>query len=187
MIATLIYAIITYFLTRQPVEPFRIFSFLFICVLISLVAQSFGLFIGAIMDIKVPLLLSINQVPLTLTDLFYFQNGVIFGPFCLLPFTIFSGFFVKLNDTHPYMQWMFHISFLKYGLEGMVLSVLGYDRGKLPCNADYCQFVYPEKFIDEVDMEEAVYSKAVAFMLVLTTLIRIAAYYALSIQIRRRL
>lgn len=37
----------------QPLETFRIFSFLLMCILISLVAQSFGLFIGAIMDTKV--------------------------------------------------------------------------------------------------------------------------------------
>ncbi|EFA01493.1 ATP-binding cassette sub-family G member 1 [Tribolium castaneum] len=165
MVATLLYAIVTYFLTMQPVEAFRIFSFLFMCVLISLVAQSFGLFIGAIMDIK---------------------NGVIFGPFCFLPFTIFSGFFVQLNDSHPYMRWLFHISFLKYGLEGLVLSVLGYDRGKLPCSADYCHFVYPEKFLDQMDMEYAQYSTAVIFMLSLVAIIRIAAYFALSLQIKKR-
>jgi ATP-binding cassette subfamily G (WHITE) protein 1 len=53
IVATLIYAIVTYFLTMQPVEAYRIFSFMFMCILISLVAQSFGLFIGAMMDIKV--------------------------------------------------------------------------------------------------------------------------------------
>jgi ATP-binding cassette subfamily G (WHITE) protein 1 len=53
IVATLLYAIVTYFLTMQPVEAYRIFSFMFMCILISLVAQSFGLFIGAMMDIKV--------------------------------------------------------------------------------------------------------------------------------------
>nr|CAI5822485.1 unnamed protein product [Callosobruchus analis] len=126
MTATVIYALITYFMTHQPTEPYRIGLFLFMCILISLVAQSFGLFIGACMETK---------------------NGVIFGPFCLLPFTIFSGFFVQLNASHPYLRWLFHVSFLKYGLEGLMLSILGYDRPKLPCEeADYCHYVYPEKF-----------------------------------------
>lgn len=165
MVATLIYALVTYFCTMQPIETFRIFSFLFICILISLVSQSWGLFIGACMDIK---------------------TGVIFGPFCLLPFTIFSGFFVQLNDCHPYLRWLFHISFLKYGLEGLVLSVFGYNRGKLPCNSDYCHFVYPEKFILEKDMEYAQYSVAVMFLIGLICMIRIAAYFALKIQVRTR-
>lgn len=84
------------------------------------------------------------------------------------------------------MRWLFHISFLKYGLEGLVLSVLGYDRGKLPCNTDYCHFVYPEKFLDQMDMEYAQYSTAVVFMLILIAIIRIAAYFALSVQIKKR-
>lgn len=40
-------------MTAQPTEPFRIVFFLIICVLISLVAQSFGLLIGASLDLKV--------------------------------------------------------------------------------------------------------------------------------------
>ncbi|XP_018574647.1 ATP-binding cassette sub-family G member 1 isoform X2 [Anoplophora glabripennis] len=163
MVATLIYALVTYFLTTQPLDAYRIILFLVMCILISLVAQSWGLLIGACMDIK---------------------TGVIFGPFCFLPFTIFSGFFVQLNDSHPYIRWLFHISFLKYGFEGLVLSVLGYDRGKLPCNADYCHFVYPEKFLDQMDMEHASYSQAVIFLISLITLIRFVAYFALSIQIK---
>lgn len=165
MISTFIYVLITYYMTSQPVETFRMLLFLVMCVLVSLVSQSFGLFIGACMDVK---------------------NGVIFGPFCFLPFTIFSGFFVQLNNAHPYMQWVFHISFLKYGFEGLVLSVFGYDRGKIPCNADYCHFVYPEKFLDEMDMENAVYSHSVYFLIGLVFFLRILAFLALFVQIRRK-
>ncbi|KAL3266498.1 hypothetical protein HHI36_010668 [Cryptolaemus montrouzieri] len=163
--ATFLYAVITYTLTKQPTdEPYRIAYFMFMCVLISLVAQSFGLFIGASMDVK---------------------NGVIFGPFCFLPFTIFSGFFVQLSAAHPYFRWVFHISFLKYGLEGLVLAVLGYRRGKLPCEAEYCHYVYPRHFLRTMDMEYADYWLAVMFMISLIALIRVAAFFALSIQIRR--
>lgn len=85
------------------------------------------------------------------------------------------------------MRWMFHISFLRYGFEGLVLSVWGYDRGKLPCNAEYCHFVYPDKFIQEMDMEYAEYSTAVIFLVGLFICLRVAAYFALSIKIRNRL
>lgn len=49
---------LTYFLTMQPVEGFRLLFFLIMCILVSLVAQSFGLFIGASMNLKVSLLIS---------------------------------------------------------------------------------------------------------------------------------
>ncbi|XP_019870033.1 ATP-binding cassette sub-family G member 1 [Aethina tumida] len=162
--ATLIYSLVTYFLTQQPYEIQRILSYIFICILISLVAQSFGLLIGACMDIK---------------------NGVIFGPLCFLPFTIFSGFFVQLHDAHPYMRWLFHISYLRYGFEGLVLSVLE-NRDKLPCNADYCHFVYPNKFLEDMDMQDSHYSIAVIFLLSLFFAIRLAAYFALIIKVRMK-
>lgn len=166
ILATLLYGFITYFLTKQPLdEPYRICFFLLMCIMISMVAQSFGLFIGASMDVK---------------------NGVIFGPFCFLPFTIFSGFFVQLHAAHPLMRWVFHISFLKYGLEGLVLSVLGYGRGKMPCEADYCHYVYPKLFLSNMDMDSGGYWTAISFMIGLTALIRVAAYFALKIQINRR-
>lgn len=109
---------------------------------------------------------------------------MIFGPFCFTPFVIFSGFFVQLNAAHPYLRWIFHISYLKYGFEGMVLSVLGYERGKLPCNADYCHYVYPKKFLNQMDMDQAKYSTAVIFLVSLVFIVRLIAYFALSIQIR---
>lgn len=164
--ATLLYSSITYFLTKQPTdEPYRIVFFMFMCVLVSLVAQSFGLLIGASMNVK---------------------NGVIFGPFCFLPFTIFSGFFVQYSAAHPMFRWIFHISFLKYGLEGLVLAVLGYGRGKLPCEADYCHYVHPRKFLRNMDMDKADYWLGVSFMVFLIAIIRIAAFFALSIQVRSR-
>ncbi|KAG5873346.1 hypothetical protein JTB14_017796 [Gonioctena quinquepunctata] len=162
MVATLVYGLVTYFFTKQPVEGYRIFLFLVMCILISLVAQSFGLLIGASMDVK---------------------NGVIFGPFCFLPFTIFSGFFVQLNDAHPFTRWIFHISFLKYGFEGLVLSVLSYDRGKFPCETDYCQFVYPELFLSEMSMDTAKYSTSVIFLVALTVILRTLAFIALSLRV----
>ncbi|XP_044748563.1 ATP-binding cassette sub-family G member 1-like [Coccinella septempunctata] len=166
VIATLLYSSITYILTKQPTdEPYRIAFFMFMCVLVSLVAQSFGLLIGASMNVK---------------------NGVIFGPFCFLPFTIFSGFFVQYSAAHPFFRWIFHISFLKYGLEGLVLAVLGYGRGKLPCEADYCHYVHPRKFLRNMDMDTADYWLGVSFMICLIALIRIGAFCALSIQVRSR-
>lgn len=113
------------------------------------------------------------------------QNGVIFGPLCFLPFTIFSGFFVQLHDAHPYMRWLFHISYLRYGFEGLVLSVLE-NRDKLPCNADYCHFVYPNKFLEDMDMQDSHYSIAVIFLLSLFFAIRLAAYFALIIKVRMK-
>ncbi|KAK9730384.1 ABC-2 type transporter [Popillia japonica] len=163
--ATALYALITYFMTAQPVELLRIFLFFNMCILISAVAQSLGLLVGALMDLK---------------------NGVIFGPFFLLPFTIFSGFFVQLYDVHPYMRWIFHISYIKYGFEGLMLAIFGYDREKMPCNADYCNYHYPRIFLEDVDMADAVYSYSAIFLLGLIVFLRVLAFIALYLRIQLR-
>ena len=54
-----------------------------------------------------------------------FQHGMIFGPLTILPFLIFSGFFVQFRDAHPYLRWLFHLSFLKYGFEGVMIAIYG--------------------------------------------------------------
>lgn len=116
---------------------------------------------------------------------FFFQSGVIFGPFCFLPFTIFSGFFVQLNASHPAFRWIFHISFLKYGFEGLLLSVLGYDREKLPCKVeDYCHYTSPKRFLSDMDMEYSTYSLAVIFLVCLCVALRIVAFIALNFKVR---
>lgn len=52
VLATLLYAAPTYFMTSQPLEMNRILLFLTMCILTSLTAQGFGFLIGALMGIK---------------------------------------------------------------------------------------------------------------------------------------
>lgn len=108
---------------------------------------------------------------------------MIFGPFSILPFLMFSGFFVRMRDAQVFLRWMFHISFVKYGWEGLMLSIFGYNREKMPCSTDYCHFVYPEKFLEEVQMNEASYGFCVIFLIGLTIFLRIIAFFALKIKL----
>lgn len=76
--------------------------FFLICLLVCFVAQGLGLLCGSIFNVT---------------------NGAIFGTFFICPFLIFSGFFVKFSDVHSMLHWLFHISFLKYALEGYLNSL----------------------------------------------------------------
>lgn len=52
-----IYLLLIYFISNQPIENFRIFHFLLIGIFTKFVAQSFGLLIGSMFDVKVTFLL----------------------------------------------------------------------------------------------------------------------------------
>lgn len=94
---TVIYILITYFMTSQPLEFGRFAAFFSVNLMVCFVAQGLGLLCGSIFDVK---------------------YGCILGNFFICPFLIFSGFFVQLKHTHHLTHWLFHISFLKYALEG---------------------------------------------------------------------
>ncbi|GLV37366.1 uncharacterized protein CBL_10667 [Carabus blaptoides fortunei] len=162
LIATLTYAVITFYMTMQPMEYYRFALFVVMCFLVSLVAQSIGQLVGAALSL---------------------QNGVIFGPLFIMPFVAFSGFFVHLNDAPFFLKWLFHLSFMKYGFEGIVHAIFGYNRGKLDCTEDYCHFVYPDKFIDQVGMTDAQYSFDVWCLVGFYFSLRLITYFALWIRV----
>ncbi|XP_033212434.1 ATP-binding cassette sub-family G member 4-like isoform X2 [Belonocnema kinseyi] len=163
--ATFIYTLIVYYMSGQVLEVKRLFLYVLICIAISLVAQNIGLIIGIVMNI---------------------QNGVIFGPLIILPFTIFSGFFVHLHDAQPYLQWLFHISFLKYGFEGIMAAIYGYDRLKMKCSKDYCHFAYPSKLLQEVGMKHVEYWYNIVMLVVFYIILDTSAFLLLRLRLKQR-
>lgn len=101
-----------------------------------------------------------------------------------MPFLIFSGFFLQMNDAHPSLHWLFHISFLKYGLEGASLAIFGYDRPKFNCDAIFCQFVIPKKFMKFIDMDNGDYLNATIALIVIFFLIRFTAFYVMWVRLK---
>lgn len=111
------------------------------------------------------------------------QNGAIFGPFFICPFLIFSGFFIHLTDAHPVMHWLFHISFLKYALEGASLALFGYDRPRMDCDQLFCQFVLPKKFMKEVDMHKSDIATVVTMLFAIFILFRCTAFLVMYLRL----
>ncbi|XP_049533755.1 ABC transporter G family member 6 [Anopheles darlingi] len=166
LLCTVTYIVITYFMTAQPPEAFRIGLFTVICLMVAWVAQGLGLLVASLFDVK---------------------NGAIFGPFFICPFLIFSGFFIHLTDAHPVMQWLFHISFLKYALQGAALAIFGYDRPRMECEETYCHFVLPKKFLKEVDMLQADFVQAVIALTVIFFVFRVAAFYVMRFRMKNKI
>ncbi|KAL7034286.1 hypothetical protein ACKWTF_007922 [Chironomus riparius] len=138
ILCTVIYIVITYFLTNQPLELFRFTAFFTINLLCTFVAQGYGLIVSSLFNVK---------------------WGTILGNFFICPFLIFSGFFVQMKHIHQALHWLFHISFLKYALEGSVYSIIGFNRTKIECDEfdkeiSYCRYSYPNQLLRDIGIQD---------------------------------
>ncbi|KAL0102010.1 hypothetical protein PUN28_018516 [Cardiocondyla obscurior] len=163
MVYSIAYVVIVYFITSQPLEVERFLMYLNICVLTSLVAQSIGLLIGAAMSV---------------------ESGVFIGPVMSVPIILFSGFFVNFNAVPKYLKFLSYVSYVRYGFEGAMISVYGYNRAKLKCSEYYCHFKSPTKFLEQMAMENAVYWIDVVALLGFLLVLRVVVYFVLKLKLR---
>ncbi|XP_047508803.1 ATP-binding cassette subfamily G member 4 isoform X2 [Pieris napi] len=159
----IIYVVIVYLLTSQPLEWFRFSMFLSSCLLISFVAQSVGLVVGAAMNV---------------------QNGVFLAPVMSVPFLLFSGFFVSFNAIPVYLRWITYVSYIRYGFEGTALATYSFNRTNLACHQAYCHFKKPEITLEELDMTDADFTLDIAALCLIFLLLRISAFLFLRWKLR---
>lgn len=150
-----IYVTIVYFLTSQPTDTMRFSMFMGTCLLISFVAQSVGLVVGAAMNV---------------------QNGVFLAPVMSVPFLLFSGFFVSFDAIPVYLRWITYLSYIRYGFEGTALATYSFGREKLKCFQVYCHFKNPETTLEELDMLDADFTLDILALLLIFVVLRIVAY-----------
>lgn len=154
-----IYVTIVYLMTAQPMEFFRFGMFLSACLLVSFVAQSVGLVVGAAMNV---------------------QNGVFLAPVMSVPFLLFSGFFVSFDAIPVYLRWITYLSYIRYGFEGTALATYGFNRAKLQCFVSYCHFKSPQITLEELDMVNSSYLIDVIALMGIFVFLRVAAYMFLK-------
>ncbi|KAJ3631279.1 hypothetical protein MTP99_012417 [Tenebrio molitor] len=154
-----LYVTIVYFMTSQPLELNRYMMFLGACLLVSFVAQSVGLVVGAAMNV---------------------QNGVFLAPVMSVPFLLFSGFFVSFDAIPIYLRWITYLSYIRYGFEGTALATYGFDRPKLQCFIPYCHFKSPKTTLEELDMSNSDYTVDIIALVAIFFILRIAAFLFLK-------
>ncbi|XP_023026989.1 ATP-binding cassette sub-family G member 1 [Leptinotarsa decemlineata] len=153
------YVTIVYYMTAQPPDMQRYGMFLLACLLVSFVAQSVGLVVGAAMNV---------------------QNGVFLAPVMSVPFLLFSGFFVSFDAIPIYLRWITYLSYIRYGFEGTALATYGFDRPKLDCFIKYCHFKKPKTTLEELDMHNSSYLVDVLALVAIFFFLRIAAFLFLK-------
>jgi hypothetical protein len=105
----MIYILITYFYSNQPLEWFRFSALCVISILLSFLAQSIGECASAIFMEN--------------------QSAAVFaGGLVPLPMILFGGFLVKISRMPVYLQPGSWFSFLRFAFEAMMVSTYGFNR-----------------------------------------------------------
>ncbi|KAG5340178.1 ABCG4 protein, partial [Acromyrmex heyeri] len=121
---------ISYYMTGQPMEYDRFLQMWSVCLLITIIGQTFGILIGTAFGNKL---------------------GTFLIPATSIPLLLFSGFFLKLNEISTYLQPLSFVSFFRYAFEGIMQAVY-LDRPNLVCLEIYCYLRSPDKILSMMSM-----------------------------------
>lgn len=91
---------------------------------------------------------------------------------------------MSLDNIPGFMQWLSYIAYVRYGFEGTMLAIYGFDRPRLDCSVPYCHFKYPSKFLEEMSLEEGVFWVDVVCLLAFFVCLRITGYFVLRYKLR---
>lgn len=140
-------------MTSQPIEQHRLFAYFLVIFSLSFTAQGLGLIASAMMNVKFTLIL---------------------GSFFLCPFVLFSNFFIHMKDTNSFWHWIFEASFTRHAFDGSMQAIFS-ERGKMQCEAAYCHFRWPHKFLDSLEITEML-STSLAKLVTFALVFRVIAF-----------
>ena len=78
------------------------------------------------------------------------QNGMFVGPALTVPLMLFAVQGIGDTEVLPiYRQLVMYSSYIRYGLEGLIVATYGYNRTKLPCPDDimFCEYSPPRQLL----------------------------------------
>jgi hypothetical protein len=88
-----------------------------------------------------------------------------------------------MKDTAVGFHWIFEISFVKHALDGASVAILGANRTKFDCDADYCHYRSPHKFLESIGLVEDL-AKAVQALTCFMILFRVLAFCIMNYRLK---
>jgi ABC-2 type transporter. len=74
-----------------------------------------------------------------------------------IPMSLFSGFFMRLDDIPDYLKWLTYVSYFRHAFQAEMVSLYGGNRSKLHCSEDFCYFQSPQKVLKDFGLSESTY------------------------------
>lgn len=110
------------------------------------------------------------------------------GPVLTVPMMLLAVYGIGYGRdvfVHPYVKFLMSLSYLRYGLEGIISSIYGYKREDMICpdNEFYCQFKTPEYLLRNMGFENVDYALSISALCGFYIVFNLTAYYL----IRQRL
>ncbi|KAK4886492.1 hypothetical protein RN001_002763 [Aquatica leii] len=158
---TICYISIAYFMTDQPLEIQRMSMFLLICILTTFISESFGLMIASVL----------NMV-----------NSMFLGPCLSVPLMLLAVYGIgQANDIPILIRIAMYFSYLRYGMEGLIVAIYGNGRAILSCPEEevICPLRDPKFLISFMGMDNVIFWVNVIALIVCFFVFRLASFYFL--------
>ncbi|CAG9578908.1 unnamed protein product [Danaus chrysippus] len=133
LLCATIFVLPAWYLTSQPLEPYRLILAWSICTLLTILAQTFGLVVGAACGVKL---------------------GLFVIPAANIPMLMFSEFFIPYQEMPSYLQPFALMSYFRYSFDAFMQTAYGFGRKNLPCNKIFCLFKQPDKYLDYLGLQQ---------------------------------
>ncbi|KAJ3646426.1 hypothetical protein Zmor_024014 [Zophobas morio] len=155
-----LYITMVYIFSYQPLEFGRIAAFFGICILTSIISESFGLLISS----------TLNLI-----------NGMFVGPVMMVPFIIFCayGFGEGYASIPILIKILMRCSYLRYSFEALVLVMLRGRKLECPETEEFCMFTNLDEFIEIMAMNNGILWVDIVALVLFLIVVRSASYYLL--------
>lgn len=157
-----VFATICYLLSGQPMDWSRYAWFLGTGLVTGMCSEGYGLVLGT---------------------LFSVTNGSTLGTFSLAPMLVLAVYGMGYGkEVEPMYAYLMQLSYLRFGLVGIALSLYSGDRPPMHCDDNkvpYCHYSNPKLLLRDLGMEGLSSHVQILNLVVYLVLFRLTAYLAL--------